>query len=312
MAGVVAVLCFALLAGAAAAEKPVIKKLGTIECDLVETSPVVFRDKLYRFEYVRERYKPNTTGDSYFRFVDVASGRATPSFAAGYHLGSAHVEGNTVYVYGIKDWGAGIVKVFWSGDLKTWQSASALDLPGRGIFNTSVCKGRRGYVMAIELGEPPGEVGVRFTMRFAESDDLKTWRLLPADCIYSKDRYTACPEMKFLDDWYYMVYLEQYPGPSYLPHIVRTRDFVAWENSPLNPVLRFSDEDRRIANPRLTEGERQRIAGAVNINNSDVALCDHRGRTVIYYSWGDQQGMEHLAEAVYEGGMAQFLKAWFP
>ena len=35
---------------------------------------VVFRGRLYRFEYVRKDYKPNTTGDSYFRFIDVETG----------------------------------------------------------------------------------------------------------------------------------------------------------------------------------------------------------------------------------------------
>ena len=32
-----------------------IKKLGTIDCDMVETTPVVFKDRLYRIEYDRCR-----------------------------------------------------------------------------------------------------------------------------------------------------------------------------------------------------------------------------------------------------------------
>ena len=58
---------------------PHIRKLGTIDCDLVETTPVVFKGRLYRFEYVRSRYAGNTTGDSYFRFVDHESGASGPS-----------------------------------------------------------------------------------------------------------------------------------------------------------------------------------------------------------------------------------------
>ena len=58
-----------------APEPPRITKLGTIDCDMVETTPIVFNGRLYRFEYVRDfYYKPNTTGRSHFRFVDVASG----------------------------------------------------------------------------------------------------------------------------------------------------------------------------------------------------------------------------------------------
>ena len=303
-----------LFAGAigAGGDRPVIRKLGTIDCDLVEATPVVFKGRLYRFEYVRAQYRPNKTGDSYFRFIDVKSGEATPAFAAGYQLGSAYVEGDTVYAYGVKIWGASAIQVFWSRDLKTWQSKTALEVPKWGIYNTSVCKARKGYVMAIELGEPPEEVGVRFTMRFAESDDLVNWRVLPSDCVYSKDRYTACPAIRFLDDTYYMIYLEEKPGPTYAPHIVRSKDLVNWEQSPFNPIMTYSDEDKKIANPKLTPEERERIAKAVDINNSDVDLCEFDGKTVIYYSWGNQQGTEFLAEAVYDGPLASFLRGFFP
>ena len=45
--------------------RPLITKLGTIDVDLVETTPIVFEDKVYRFEYVRKGYWNNKTGDSY-------------------------------------------------------------------------------------------------------------------------------------------------------------------------------------------------------------------------------------------------------
>jgi hypothetical protein len=308
-----ALMALAYSASAGGVNKPVIKKLGTIDCDLVETTPVVFKGRLFRFEYVRTNYKPNTTGDSYFRFTDVATGKPTAAFAKGYHLGSAHVEGDTVYAYGVKSWGAPEVGVFWSKDLKTWQSATALSTPGWGIYNNSVCKGRKGYVMAIELGEPREVVGVRFTMRFAESADLIHWKITAEDQVFSKDRYTACPAIRFLDGQYYMIYLEEEPGPSYVPHIVRSRDLVHWESSSCNPVLSFSDaEDKKIANPALTAEQRKHIAESKDINNSDIDLCEFNGKTVIYYSWGNQEGIEFLAEAVYDGGLAEFLKSFFP
>ena len=31
----------------------------------------------------------------------------------------------------------------------------------------------------------------------------------------------------------------------------------------------------------------------------------------MYYSWGNQQGTEFLAEASYEGNLKDFLQAWF-
>ncbi|MBI3911869.1 MAG: hypothetical protein HY320_13180, partial [Armatimonadetes bacterium] len=80
----------------------------------------------------------------------------------------------------------------------------------------------------------------------------------------------------------------------------------------LNPVLEFSDEDKAIANPNLTPAQRSKIAGAVNINNSDVDLCEFEGKTWIYYAWGDQHGTELLALAVYEGPLKRFLQGFFP
>lgn len=108
-----------------------------------------------------------------------------------------------------------------------------------------------------------------------------------------------------------MIYLEAYPG-YWAPHIIRSRDLVTWEDSPYNPIMKHSDEDRGIANPSLTDAERERIAGAVNVNNSDVDFCEFEDRTVITYSWGDQHGTEHLAEAVYHGPEADFLRGYFP
>jgi hypothetical protein len=80
----------------------------------------------------------------------------------------------------------------------------------------------------------------------------------------------------------------------------------------LNPVLIASEADKQIANPRLPEEMLQRIAKAENINNSDIDFCEFNGKLIINYSWGNQQGTEHLAEAVYEGTLEQFLKGWFP
>jgi hypothetical protein len=293
--------------------RPVIHKQGTIDCDMVETTPVVFKGRLYRYEYVRPGYKPNRTGDSYFRFIDVETREATPAFAATYDLGCAHGEGDTMYVFGADHWGGSRVGMFESKDLRAWASSTALNLPAKWeIFNTSVCRAGEHFLMAIEVGAPPEVAGTPFTTRFAESPDLHRWKLLPEPCVFTKDRYSACPTIRFLDGQVYMIYLEARPGPTYEPCIVRTRDLVSWETSPFNPVLRFSPEDHEIANPQLTAGQQALIAGAGNINNSDIDLCEFQGRTIINYSWGNQQGVEFLAQAVHDGGLAALLQGFFP
>ena len=290
--------------------KPQIKKLGTVDCDLVETNPIVFKNRLYRFEYVRPGYAYNDTGESYYRFIDHDTGESTPAFGHGYHMGCAYVENDTAYVTTVDTWDGEIIDIFASKDLKTWESWNALTLPGYGMFNTSLCKTDDNYVLMFEVGKPPEIAGQRFTARFATSTDLKNWERTPLECTYSKDRYTAPHCLRYLDGYFYDFYLEAHEG--YEQRVVRSRDLIDWEPSPYDPVLKADDDDRRIANSRLTDAERQRIAEAVNINNSDIDFCEFEGQVIITYSWGSQKGIEHLAEAVYEGTLREFLTGWYP
>ena len=291
--------------------KPLIEKLGTIDCDLVETTPVVHRDRLYRFEYVRGGYAGNDTDDSYFRFVDHDTGEAGKPFAAGYHLGNVFAEGDSLYVTGTNIWDGERVDLFASSDMESWERWNALDLAGYGIYNTSLCRGRDHYVLMFEVGRPPEVAGQRFTARFAASADLRSWELTAPECTYSKDRYTAPHALRYLDGFYYNFYLESIEG-GWDQRVVRSPDLVSWELSPLNPVLVASDEDRRIANPNLTRAERRRVATAENCNNSDIDFCEFRGEVIVNYSWGDQHGVEHLAEGIYHGTEAEFLEGWYP
>ena len=286
-------------------------KLGTIDVDLVETTPVVYRDTLHRFEYVRPDYWDNDTGDSYFRFVEHDTGEPSPPFARGYHLGNVLVDGETILVTGTNIWDGERVDIFMSTDMERWESWNALVLPGYGLFNTSLCMAEGRYVLMFEVGKPEEVAGVRFTARFATSTDAKKWDLTPPECTYSRDRYTAPHCLRYHDGWYYNFYLEAL-SDGYEQYVVRSRDLVDWESSPLNPVLRASEDDKRIANPKLSAAHRERIEGALNLNASDIDFCEHAGRVVINYSWGNQQGVEHLAEAYFEGTLEQFLTGWFP
>ena len=281
--------------------RPRIKKLGTIDVDKAENTPIVFRGKLYRCEWYRNK--------GCFHFVEHDTGRTTPEFAQGWCFANAFVDGDTVYVTGTRP--GKEVQMWISKDLEHWDTRTALDLPRFQIFNTSIAKAGDKYVMMFEIGEPKEEAGVPFTARFAISSDLKHWKVTPPECCYAKDRYTAPHCLRYLDGYCYDFYLEAIHG-GYEQFVVRSKDLVHWESSPLNPVLRASDADRQIRNPKLTPAQRQRIATAKNLNNSDMDFCEYQGRLVIFYSWGNQQGVEHLAEAVYEGSQADFLRGWFP
>jgi hypothetical protein len=290
--------------------RPLIVKKGTIDVDLVETTPIVFQNRVYRFEYVRIGYWGNDTSDSYFRFVDHQTGEATSSFAKGFHLGSAFVHDGTVYVTAVDIWDGEQIHVFSSSDLEHWDSWMAFELPGYGIFNTSLTLAKDKYVMMFEIGKPKDKAGERFTANFATSTNLKDWEVLSSDHNYAKDRYTAPHCLRFLDGYYYNFYLEAHNG--YEMRVVRSKDLKSWEPSSLNPVLSFSEYDKKIANEKLSMELQKRIANAENRNNSDIDFCEYQGKLIINYSWGNQRGEEFLAEASYGGTLRQFLHGWYP
>jgi hypothetical protein len=293
---------------------PVITKLGTVGVDLVETTPIVFGGTLYRLQWEQRTGKRFPPATGYFDFVNVSAGTHTAAFAAGWQFGSAYVENGTVYVTGANS-SRNIVKMWTSRDLETWTESTALNLPSSyTIFNTSICKAGDKYVMAYEIGTPASEAGRPFTARFATSTDLKTWTVTSTDCVYAKDRYTAPHCLRWLNGYYYLFYLEDFTksNKGYQTYVVRSKDLIAWESSPHNPVLSASADDRKIASgTSFTAAEKNRIATAGDINNSDIDFCQYDGRLVIYYSWGNQKGIEHLAAAVYNGTEAEFLEAWF-
>jgi hypothetical protein len=254
-----------------------------------------------------QQYWNNERHTNYFRFRDPETGEITPPFADGHEFGSAFVRDGRVYVTGTE--GRHKVNMFSSTDLKTWESWPVIDEGRYGIFNTSLCRADNEFVLMFEIDKPAEEAGRPFTARFAKSKDLHQWTITPPECNYSKDRYTAPQAIRWLDGWFYDFYLEAHDG--YEIRVVRSRDLVHWEPSPLNPVLRHSPEDKLIANTSLTAAQRARIEQAVNINNSDIDFCEWQGRLCINYSWGNQQGIEHLAQAVYDGSLKEFLNGWF-
>ena len=300
--------------------RPRIRKLGTIACDIVEATPIVFDGRLYRLEYVRahKNNEANPSETTHLRLIDVYSRATVSTLAEDHHFGTAFADGGYMYVAATakpdedtiyEDWGGVRVDIYRSSDLKQWELYSSVSFEGHHIFNTAICKKDGKYTMLAEIDLP-----VLFSFRFAQSDDMKRWEVLPEKYIFQKGRYSGGPAMYTVsgDPHYYVFYLEANPGPCYTNCIARSRDLVEWEYSPVNPVLMFdAEEDKKIANPFLTPHEQERIARALDINNSDMELCEFGGRTIIYYSWGCQMGIEFLAEACYEGSMKDFLQGFF-
>jgi len=295
------------------------KKLGTVDIGVVETTPVLWNGRLLRFEYFRpHRHQymesPERSVGCY-RFVDMESGYIYPDFAFHHAYGCCYAENGRMYVYGAHgDGGENLLDGFVSEDLVHWEPITTIAFPSDiGVFNTSVCKGPDGYIMAIEIGGANPAVGVGFTIVFAKSRNLADWELLPfEEAIYDTTRYTACPVIRYHDGYYYMIYLESAPCHRWLPYIVRSRDLHTFELGLTCPVMYPDDADKKVLCPdRFTAEQLDYIAMSPDCNNSDFDLCEWQGKTIILYSWGNQLGKEFLAMAEYDGSEKEFLQSFF-
>lgn len=295
-----------------------LKKIGTLKIGIVETTPVIWKGRLLRFEWMRKSneygYPVNPKGYDYYHFVDMETGELTPEFGTGHTFGCPYIENDIAYVYGVKAlWGGNIIDMFWSDDLISWQAKTVFDLAVWAFFNTSVCKGPDGYIMAVEIGKPAEFTGQPFTILFARSADLFSWEFLsPVEHAYTRDRYSACPVIRYFDGFYYMIYLEAMPLHRYMPYIVRSKDLEHFELGMQNPVMTPDNMDKHVIDPNeFTKEELDYIDSAVNCNNSDIDLCEYKGKTIILYSWGNQVGKEFLALAEYDGTLQEFLESFF-
>jgi hypothetical protein len=300
------------------ADPPVIHKQGVV-AQAGEMTPFVRQGRLMQVETQSAGDPVTLIFEGSFVIRDLEAGTCTKPVAPGWHFFSAYCEGATVYVFGTNEqpnrvWGGDTIRMFWSDDLVSWQFKDVIRREGWLFYNTSVCRGDSGYVMAIEAGRPREQVGVPFTTFFARSDDLHNWTMMPDDICYSRDRYIACPALRYVadDGYYYMVCLEALPKARYAPYIYRTRDFITWEIGLHNPILWISKEDRMIKEGITFDGPTtELIHSYLNINNCDVDFCEYQGKTIISYLTGDQLGTGFMCEAVYDGPLNDFLQAFF-
>jgi hypothetical protein len=304
------------------ADAPVIRKLGVVS-EHGEMTPVVFRGQLCLITTVSVGGKPAGA------FTDSAEHKIISTFGAGRHYFSGYCENDVLYAFGTyvaEDGNGGndAVFLFVSGDGLNWEEHKLFERQGWSFFNTSVCKGPDGYRMAIETARPGKDrwdaeamakdriIGHPFTEFFLRSDDLLNWEWLPDDHCYTPERYIACPALRYSEGYYYMICLEELPLARYAPYIYRTRDFFTWEIGLHNPVLMFSREDRRPKEGRhFTAAELERITTYMNINDCDVDLCEFEGKTHIFYLTGDQLSYGCMCEAVYDGPIGEFFRAFF-
>ena len=293
-----------------------LQKLGTIECDIVEANPVVWKGELLVFEYIRgtgSTSRPcyfNDNNPSYFRFRRLSDNTFTKPFGVGLHMGNAFVDGDRMVVTCVEDWGKSRFYQLESRDLENWTVPRLiLDDPAQMGYNTSVCKAGDKYVMVYELGAPAEKVGTPFTMFFAESHDLVTFRAIDG-AVFGFDHYTGGPMLRYFDGFYYIFYLQGSYEEGFETVVARSSDLKNWTYSK-KIVLGYGEKDYML-NEIFPAGEAWRVEKAENINASDLDMCVYNGNLELIYSWGNQHGHEFLARAVVPGMTEEeFCKSFF-
>jgi len=259
--------------------------------DLCEIAPVIWQDRLRHMESIRPA-SGGTKEDYHLRVVDADSGEELARFAEGYSLASAHVAGETFYAFASRfennNWND--VTLFRSTDLKRWTTRTVIEQDGdEHLFNSSVCDGPDGYVMAYESNDADYPA---FTIKFAKSKDLEHWDKVP-EALFGTDRYTACPCIRYANGYYYLLYLEhRTPRWFFETYIARSKDLKSWDVAASNPVISPLGVD---------EG----------INASDPDLIEIDGKTRLYFAVGDQLSWMNIKTATYDVGLTAFLEIWF-
>ena len=270
--------------------KPVMTHVERVAENLCELTPVLWKGRLCHMESIR----PGSGGvreDYYLLVKDAETGEVLTKFAIGYSLASAFVHDGVFYAFAsrFEDNNWNDVTMFKSADLVNWESTVVIPQESEHIFNSSVCEGPDGFIMAYESNEPAYPA---FTTKFARSTDLENWTKLP-DSTFGTNRYTACPCIRYVNGHYYVFYLEnRSPRHYFETYITRSKDLQQWELSAANPVLAPRGLDE-------------------SINTSDPDIIEVDGKTWLYYAAGDQLTWMNIKRGMYPCSMQEFLESWF-
>jgi alpha-L-fucosidase len=292
-------------------KNPIVKQ-GRLGSPLVETSPFVFKGKLYLLENNQRFWdvKGAKPGDFFHedevRIKDVKSGKRVTTVLKNHGFGTAFVWKDSLFVFA-GNYGAGKswrkmteITMTATADLITWTKPVTVLKANKNeyFFNTAVTRGKDTFVLLYETNDPEWKP---FSFRYEESDDLRNWKEIP-DAIYGKDKYVGGPALYYQDSWYYTLYLEALKK-GYETRITRSRDLLNWEDAPKDrPFITFEPTHKNIPllSPEITES-----------NASDVELCYFQGKTILYFTGSDQTTAGDLQSAVYMGTPAQLFEHFY-
>lgn len=283
-----------------------------LDSQLVETTPFVWRDHLYLLENWQKQWEldGDPTWDRFkedvARIRDLDSQEIVATPLTGYAFASAFVWDDSIYVFA-GDYGEGkpwrhITEIVMtkSSDMLNW-SAPEVVLTAENnefLFNTAVCHDGKRFIMLYETNDKRWPA---FTFKYCESNDLVNWRLIP-DAIFGREKYVGGPALYHEGGHYYTLYLHALDG-AWETRIARSTDLIHWEEAPTDRPFVTYNTARHSAFRKGT-----RIS---EVNASDAELCDWQGKTLVYFTGGDQQYAGDLQSAEFAGTPQELLESYF-
>lgn len=266
----------------------------------MENTPVLFNSRLLLVANYRPSGGPDVSDeakDSYLYIDDLRSGEEITRFGAAHSFVSAFVNDAELNVFALdfsesgKVWSSNGINRFVTKDLKNWKTEKVM-FPegGEYLFNNSVCRDDKGFLMAYESNKP-----VQFCYKFARSKDLSKWEKIPGLVFTGANHeYSACPVVRYYNPFYYVIYLHAPVAghKGWISYLARSKDLENWQLCPFNPILEAESHEGK--------------------NNSDVDIIEYEGRTYLYYAIGDQATWATIRIAMFDGTEKEFYESHFP
>lgn len=286
-----------------------------------ETTPFVINDHLYRLENHQKNFDFPGKGRTFsfhedeIRIRDLESDKIISIPLRDHYYASGFVWSGRFYLFAGKyertQFHIRHIVMTSSEDLINWTEPQVVieSENGERLFNTAVCRGKDKFILLYETNDarwtPP------FTFKYCESDDLLHWTRIP-DAIYGKDKYVGGPALYYEGGRYYTLYLHVCAPTSgsarlktnkYETRITRSADLIHWEDAPANrPFISFNSSHRT---------DPEYYPDVYELNASDAELCFWKGKTVVYFNGGNQQGACDLQAAEFAGTPRALLEHYY-
>jgi len=299
-------------------EHPLVRR-GTVSQEMGETTPFVFRDRLYRVENWQKYLDApgSAPGDRFMedqvRIWDVEGKKVVSVPLIAHSFGIAYLHNGQVRVFATRHeadrpWRHfRFISMTSSEDLVNWTPPeTVIEAEGEeSLFNVAICHDGHRFVLLYETDDRRWPA---FTFKYCESNDLVHWRRIP-DAIYGREKYVGGPALYFEGGWFYTLYLQDLGGCSggtWETRVTRSRDLLCWEDAPVERPFLAPDKSRVFTYHHFGQQVQAR-----EINASDAEICRWQGKTLVYFNGGDQQTCGDLQQAEFNGTPQQLLERFY-